>query len=202
MENVIKVSGDHLIWIRLGRQDITAQNVDTQSGNHGIKEKRKVAKKLTKIPVLKVDERNKNGRIYPKEVVEEALLAYKEKINAKSSFGELESGEGFRFPGVNLDSASHLITDIDLGDDGIVYANITLLDTPMGRIAQDITEGGDVHFASRGVGFLNGSEGEVTSLQLTSFDVSVGDSAWDFNKPKSDTFFTLSDLEDIIHGQR
>ena len=55
------------------------------------------------------DQKNRNGRIYPKAIMERAVARYvDEQVSKKRAVGELNHPEG---PTVNLDKVSHLITD-------------------------------------------------------------------------------------------
>ena len=54
--------------------------------------------------------KNRNGRIYPKEVLDKEVTRYnKEFINKKRAFGELGHPDG---PTVNLERVSHMITKL------------------------------------------------------------------------------------------
>ena len=54
--------------------------------------------------------KNRNGRIYPKAIMEKAVDKYvTEQVKTKRAVGELNHPEG---PTVNLDKVSHLITDL------------------------------------------------------------------------------------------
>ena len=56
------------------------------------------------------DQKNRNGRVYPKPIMESAVDKYvKEQVEKKRAVGELNHPEG---PTVNLDKVSHLITDL------------------------------------------------------------------------------------------
>ena len=59
---------------------------------------------------MQADIKNRNGRIYPMEVLKKEVKRYnKEYINQKRAFGELGHPDG---PTVNLERASHMITDL------------------------------------------------------------------------------------------
>ena len=86
---------------------------------------------------MQSEQKNRNGRIYPKAIMESAVDKYvTEQVKTKRSVGELNHPEG---PTVNLDKVSHLIEALDWeGNDVIGKARI--LDTPNGMIvkAQEI----------------------------------------------------------------
>ena len=57
---------------------------------------------------MQADIKNRNGRIYPMEVLEKEVRRYnKEQIKENRAFGELGHPEG---PTINLERASHMIT--------------------------------------------------------------------------------------------
>ena len=98
------------------------------------------------------EQKNRNGRIYPKAIMEAAVNKYvKEQVSQKRAVGELNHPEG---PTVNLDKVSHLITDLKFeGNDVVGKAQI--LDTPMGQIVKGLLEGGvQLGVSTRGMGSL------------------------------------------------
>ena len=55
--------------------------------------------------------KNRNGRIYPKEVIQKEVKRYnKEFVEKKRAFGELGHPEG---PTINLDKVSHMIEKLE-----------------------------------------------------------------------------------------
>jgi len=96
--------------------------------------------------------KNRNGRIYPKPIMEKAIDMYNEKQVSKGrAVGELNHPEG---PTVNLDKVSHKIESLEFkGND--VMGKATVLDTPMGRIVEGLLEGGvQLGVSTRGMGSL------------------------------------------------
>ena len=105
------------------------------------------------------EQKNRNGRIYPKAVMEKAVGKYvKEQVSQKRAVGELNHPEG---PTVNLDKVSHLITDLKFeGNDVVGKAQI--LDTPMGKIVKGLLEGGvQLGVSTRGMGSLEQRNGTM-----------------------------------------
>ena len=105
------------------------------------------------------DKKNRNGRIYPKAIMERAVGKYvKEQVSKKRAVGELNHPEG---PTVNLDKVSHLITDLKFeGNDVVGKAQI--LDTPMGKIVKGLLEGGvQLGVSTRGMGSLENRNGAM-----------------------------------------
>ena len=106
---------------------------------------------------LQSDLQNKNGRIYPKEIMQREVNRYiKENVDTKRAYGELGHPEG---PTVNLDRVSHMI--VSLKEDGNNYiGKAKIMDTPMGRIVKElISEGAQLGVSSRGQGSLKERNG-------------------------------------------
>lgn len=105
-------------------------------------------------PFLQADTKNRNGRIYPKKILEREVEKYiKEKVDTKQALGELDHPPQ---PTVNLDRVSHLVESLEFnGNDCIGKAKI--LDTPCGRTVKALLEGGArLGVSSRGLGSLDG----------------------------------------------
>lgn len=121
-----------------------------------------------------LDHPNRNGRIYPKDVLEKAIQNYNEKTY---KFGELGCPTT---QNVELQHVSHKINEVKLKDNNIC-ANIELLDTPSGKIAHDIIKArGNLHIQPRmlintekvkkGPGKHTDQE-VVTEMDIISFDL-------------------------------
>ena len=106
---------------------------------------------------LQSDLKNKNGRVYPREIMQREVQRYvDENVKTKRAYGELGHPEG---PTVNLDRVSHMITELrEDGNNWIGKAKI--MDTPMGRIVKElISEGAQLGVSSRGLGSLKERNG-------------------------------------------
>ena len=79
--------------------------------------------------------KNRNGRMYPKEIMQKEVDRYtKEYISKNRAFGELGHPDS---PSINLDRVSHIITSLkEDGNKFIGRAQIT--ETPMGNIARGL----------------------------------------------------------------
>ena len=106
---------------------------------------------------MQADIKNRNGRVYPMEVLEKEVRRYnKEQIKENRAFGELGHPEG---PTINLERASHMITDL-YPDGKNFIGEAKILSTPMGKIVQSIMEdGGKLAVSSRGMGSLSKRNG-------------------------------------------
>jgi hypothetical protein len=106
---------------------------------------------------LQGDIKNRNGRVYPMDVLEREVKNYTESyIQKDRALGELGHPDG---PTINLDRVSHKI--VELYKDGSNFiGKAKLLETPMGNIAKNLLrEGVQLGVSSRGVGSLQQREG-------------------------------------------
>ena len=101
--------------------------------------------------------KNKNGRVYPMEILQKEVKRYnKEFINEKRAYGELGHPEG---PTVNLERASHMITAL-YPDGKNFVGEAKVLSTPMGNIVKSLMdEGAKLGVSSRGMGSLEQKNG-------------------------------------------
>ena len=101
---------------------------------------------------MQADIKNKNGRVYPMEILQKEVNRYnKEFINEKRAYGELGHPEG---PTINLERASHMITAL-YPDGKNFIGEAKILATPMGEIVKTLMdEGAKLGVSSRGMGSL------------------------------------------------
>ena len=121
---------------------------------------------------MQADQKNRNGRIYPKAVLENAVNKYdSEQVSKGRAVGELNHPEG---PTINLDKVSHKITELNWQGNNVV-GKATVLNTPMGQIVQGLMEGGvQLAVSSRGMGSLepkNGTNYVKGDFMLNAIDV-------------------------------
>lgn len=110
---------------------------------------------------MQAEKPNRNGRVYPKSVLENELNKYQTAIKEKRSMGELGHPEN---PSLNLDKVSHLITELRFDGNDIV-GKAKIMNTPMGNIARNfLEEGVKLGVSSRGMGSLI-KKGEVNEVQ-------------------------------------
>lgn len=120
--------------------------------------------------------KNRNGRIYPKAVMESAINKYiAEYVQGKRALGELSHPENR--PTVKPELASHLITELRM-DGNNVQGKAKILNTPQGQIVRGLLEGGvQLGVSTRALGSVkeqNGSQVVQNDLQMHAIDV-VGD---------------------------
>jgi hypothetical protein len=101
---------------------------------------------------LQADIKNRNGRIYPMEVLEKEVNKYnKNFINEKRAYGELGHPDG---PTVNLERVSHLTTSLERDGKNFI-GEAKIMETPMGKIVKSLmNEGCKLGVSSRGMGSL------------------------------------------------
>jgi len=118
------------------------------------------------------EERNKNGRVYPIDVLENSVQKYiDEKVNKGMAYGELGHPSG---PTVNLDRASHRV--LELKQHGNVFEGKSILvNRGHGAIAIGLLEtGGKLGVSTRGMGSLqekNGAMEVQKDFRLSSVDI-------------------------------
>ena len=101
---------------------------------------------------LQSNMKNRNGRVYPKEILENEVKRYnKEFIQKKRAFGELGHPDG---PTVNLERVSHMIQSLTPDGDNFI-GEAKIMDTPYGKIVKNLMdEGATLGVSSRGMGSL------------------------------------------------
>ena len=105
---------------------------------------------------LQSELKNRNGRVYPFQVLEREVNRYNEEyVKTKRALGELGHPDG---PTVNLDRVSHRITELRAEGNNFM-GKAQVLDTPMGKIAKSLLgEGVQLGVSSRGMGSIDRRE--------------------------------------------
>jgi len=95
---------------------------------------------------------NRNGRLYPFNIMEKEVNRYnKDYVQKGRALGELGHPDG---PTVNLDRVSHKITDLKQEGKNFV-GKAQILSTPMGKITESLLKDGvTLGVSSRGIGSL------------------------------------------------
>ena len=131
----------------------------TESNVECIVEKKENGEKNYRIEGVfaQADTKNRNGRIYPREVMEQAVEKYNtEQVMTKRSVGELNHPEG---PTVNLDKVSHLITELKFEGKNVM-GRASILNTPNGMVVKGLLDGGvQLGVSTRGMGSLQNRNG-------------------------------------------
>jgi hypothetical protein len=114
-------------------------------------------------PFLQSEIKNRNGRVYPRSVMEREVNRYNDQFVSKGrAMGELGHPDG---PSINLDRVSHIIESLRQdGTNWVGRARIT--DTPMGNIARGLIESGaQLGVSSRGMGSLKLNREGINEVQ-------------------------------------
>lgn len=134
--------------------------------------------KENKLPIIvpaiiqRADAVNQNKRIYPKRILEREIENYRKAVLEGRATGELDHPDSSI---VSLERVSHIIREIGWNGNEVV-GKIEILNTPKGKIAQDLMEAGvRLGISSRGVGEVQrtneGFDQVDESFMLVAFDL-------------------------------
>ena len=106
---------------------------------------------------MQSEQKNRNGRVYPKAILEREVGRYNENYVKKNrAFGELGHPDS---PAINLDRVSHMITKL-YPDGNNFIGKAKIVDTPNGKIVKSLLDGGAcLGVSTRGVGSLKPANG-------------------------------------------
>lgn len=104
--------------------------------------------------------KNRNGRIYDADVLENEVNRYVvENINKNRAWGELGHPTG---PTINLDRVCVMHESVKRSGDNFIGRSKVLTDLPMGQVVEGlINAGGSLGVSSRGMGSLKMVEGAM-----------------------------------------
>jgi hypothetical protein len=148
----------------------------------GTGEDKKLVKKDLYItgPFLQGNKLNKNGRVYPTDMLGESIKSFYDKKMKRGigAPGELNHPQGVD---INLERVSHYITELTMdGDNGMGKAKIAT--TPCGSIARCLLEDGmTLGVSTRGLGNVEERNGQkmVSGFDLVTVDIVSDPSAPD-----------------------
>jgi len=137
------------------------------------------------------NQKNRNGRIYPVDVLEREVGRYNtEYIQKNRAYGELGHPQG---PTINLDRVSHMVKELYRDGDNF-KGKAKIMETPMGNIVKNLmNEGATLGVSSRGMGSLKAKNG-VNEVQDDFYLATAGDIVADPSAP--DAF-----VEGIMEGK-
>ena len=143
--------------------------------------------------------KNRNGRIYPKEVIQKEVKRYnKEFVEKKRAFGELGHPEG---PTINLDKVSHMIEKLEEDGNNFV-GRAKILSTPNGQIVKNlIDDGAKLGVSSRGLGSLE-SKGNAQYVKDDFQLATAGDIVADPSAPEAFVEGIMEGVEWIYENGR
>lgn len=110
--------------------------------------------------IMECDTPNMNGRTYTRDAVENMIEDYQKKIKLGNAYGRIGAVADMY---LNPEDISHIVTDIKIDDNGNVMSKIKIMDTPQGKILEDII-GHGMKLSTVGVGKLD--DGYVTEFSL------------------------------------
>ena len=139
---------------------------------------------------LQGDIQNRNGRMYPMNTLRREVQRYNESfVDSGRAVGELGHPEG---PTVNLDRVSHKIVSLKESGSNFI-GKAKLLNTPMGKIAQNlIDEGVKLGVSSRGLGTLAVNE---DGIKVVSDDFMLATAADIVSDPSAPDAFVSGIME-------
>ena len=139
---------------------------------------------------MQANQKNRNGRIYPTEVLQREVARYnKEYVEKNRAFGELGHPQG---PTINLERVSHMIKELKQDGDNFM-GKAKIMDSPYGTIVKNlIKEGASLGVSSRGMGSLKSKNG-VNEVQGDFYLATAADIVADPSAP--DAF-----VEGIMEG--
>lgn len=120
----------------------------------------------------KYDEENGNKRKYPKLVLENAIKGILPMVNERRMMGELDHPPDAK---VHLEKVSHLITKLEVRDNGEIYGEAEVLPTASGKILESLLKSNvKLGISSRGFGStkdVGGIQEVQDDYRLVTFDV-------------------------------
>ena len=138
--------------------------------------------------------KNQNNRVYDKDNYMKMVESLQKTIKETGCPGELEHPNSMN---ITLENVSHKIESIQMNEDGTITGTIALLNTPKGKIAQAIVEGGlPLFISSRGAGTIT-NEGRVTLSTIKTYDL-VGTPGFSQAKLKLKSNQTLECLNESL----
>lgn len=137
----------------------------TETVNYLIEEDKETGQKNYNLEgvFLQADIKNRNGRIYPVDVLDKEVKRYvKENVKKNRAYGELGHPDS---PTINLDRVSHMIKELKLEGKNFV-GKAKIMDTPYGKIVKSlIDEGASLGVSSRGMGSLKTTKDGSSEVQ-------------------------------------
>ena len=129
------------------------------------------------------DIKNRNGRVYPKEVLAKEVARYnKEYVQKNRAYGELGHPTG---PTINLERVSHMITELKQDGSNFMGKAKIMCETPYGKIVKSLMdEGAQLGVSSRGMGSLK-EKGGSAEVQKDFYLATAADIVADPSAPEA-----------------
>jgi hypothetical protein len=118
----------------------------------------------------KANTENRNGRVYPLEILKREAKKYEEAVKERRATGELDHPDSAV---VSLGNVSHMVTEMWWEGDTLM-GKVQILETPAGNILKGLLKSGVMlGISSRGVGSVknrNGLDEVQEDFELIAFD--------------------------------
>lgn len=143
---------------------------------------------------------NGNRRIYPENVLGEAVNRVQSMVSEKRMLGELDHPADAK---IHLDKVSHVITKLEMRQNGEVYGEAEVLPTAQGKILESLLKSGvKLGISSRGFGSTRDSSNGLQEVQgdyrLVTFDIVSDPSApGAFPNPVYESKENISEIKDV-----
>lgn len=149
---------------------------------------------------LQSEIKNKNGRVYPRSVMEEAVGKYiNEKVKSGVAYGELSHPSG---PNINPDRVCHRITELKWDGNNVIGKS--KVGGPLGESVIKLMElGGKIGVSSRGLGSLKTNKDGIMEVQNDYKIATAADVVLDPSAPDAFVKGIMEDSEwvyDIVKG--
>ena len=133
---------------------------------------------------LQGDIQNKNGRLYPRGVLQKEVERYTaEHIDKNRAYGELGHPSG---PTINLERVSHMIKELRADGSNFIGKAKVMTETPFGQIVKNlIDEGANLGVSSRGMGSLKENKKGIMEVQDDFFLSTAADIVADPSAPNA-----------------
>lgn len=113
---------------------------------------------------------NRNGRVYPSEILKREVERYMTDVEERRAMGELDHPDSAV---VSLSNVSHIVTDMWWQGDTL-YGKVEITETPSGNILKGLLKSGVMlGISSRGVGSVTSKGGKdivQEDFELIAFD--------------------------------
>ena len=128
--------------------------------------------------------KNRNGRVYPTEVLDKEVKRYNEDyIQKNRAYGELGHPQG---PTINLERVSHMITKLERDGDNYIGRAKIMTETPYGGIVKSLmNEGAQLGVSSRGMGSLRPNKQGINEVQKDFYLATAADIVADPSAPNA-----------------
>lgn len=118
-------------------------------------------------PFLQAVDQNRNGRVYPRAIIEREVNKFQSLIESREAVGELSHPESIE---INPDRAAILITELKM-DGNLALGKAKVLSTPCGKILESLlSDGVRMGVSSRGTGNLTEGNMVADDYSLATID--------------------------------